>query len=445
MATTHTPVMAPVRAKVRANNYSPIHSPLLLLISALLLSTSVHAAMVYTNTPWYGRGSSQTLFEVFGNMNTNFHIIESNQNNTVQKSGDTMHGALYLLTNSAYEIALYTNMGGINLTGGEIEMIYDDKQATGYYARTEQTQSGKPVYRMYNADEEYEYRLWWWSEGGMWIITPDAELIVASRKWHAGNISVGYTFTPEEGVTGSGIVDVFDEGPHSVTSKYALVSEAAALDTVATNDAVTDAAARDGEIALGLTNYVDEGLVGTADFARVSNVDAGLAGTADFARVSSVAAGLAGTADFARVSNVDAGLAGTNDYLRKSGDTMTGTLIVPSVNSLTCNFDIVTISNLTVLNMTATNLALFTTNVTVQGVLNMSGYAITNMGEPTLPKSATTKQYVDGATNAALMKSGGVLTGKIDFGQQQLTNVGSFCTPCGVLTIRVGAVEYYLP
>lgn len=40
-----------------------------------------------------------------------------------------------------------------------------------------------------------------------------------------------------------------------------------------------------------------------------------------------------------------------------------------------------------------------TDQMTIKGVLNMSGYAITNLGEPPTAKSAATKQYVDGATN----------------------------------------------
>jgi hypothetical protein len=47
-----------------------------LKLVVLLAAISGHGALVYTNTPWFGRGSTQDFFDVLGKINTNFTVIE---------------------------------------------------------------------------------------------------------------------------------------------------------------------------------------------------------------------------------------------------------------------------------------------------------------------------------------------------------------------------------
>ena len=94
----------------------------------------------------------------------------------------------------------------------------------------------------------------------------------------------------------------------------------------------------------------------------------------------------------------------SNTFVKRTGDSLTGTYSFTDARMQTsiCEsawFDYMTVTNMTLINVIATNTIQFTTNVNLLGVLNMNGYQITNVGDPVLPQSAVTKTRMDGATN----------------------------------------------
>ena len=94
----------------------------------------------------------------------------------------------------------------------------------------------------------------------------------------------------------------------------------------------------------------------------------------------------------------------SNTFVKRTGDSLTGTYSFTEARMQTsiCEsawFDYMTVTNMTLINVIATNTIQFTTNVNLLGVLNMNGYQITNVGDPVLPQSAVTKTRMDGATN----------------------------------------------
>lgn len=98
-------------------------------------------------------------------------------------------------------------------------------------------------------------------------------------------------------------------------------------------------------------------------------------------------------------------------YVNVTGDTMTGPLVIN--NDLTVNGTIYAETS-TLINVVVSNTALFATNLTLQGVLNMCGYQITNVGAGTRGDMAVNlsqltnaiaglQAYLDGATNQTLI------------------------------------------